>query len=127
MKKEISRKSKIILTYWTIAFVLILLSLIALAFNEWVLPIGMIICSLCGFVNMLLLLLSEKAVKIDGVKATFAAYIVLRYIMMGIGMLASALLIYFTMGDVVNKYRYLMVIITSIPYFVPTMSLVLVK
>lgn len=124
--KTMSRKTKTILTYWVIVLILLLFSLIGLIFKEWVVLAGMFICGVFGFINLLLLLASENFVTVDGVKASFASFIFLRYLMMAIGILLSALLIYFTGGGE-NKYRYLLVIIDAIPYFVTTLSLIIVK
>ena len=127
MLNKLSRTKKLILSYLLIALVLICLSCFGLLFNEWTVIAGTAICSVFGFINLILLMLGEKSVTEQGVQARFALYTLLRYVSMALGLVLACLLIHFTMGDEVNKLRYLSVIVCALPYFAPTISLVIVK
>ena len=117
MFKDLSRRKKLSLYYLIISLVLILLSCFGLFFNEWVLIVNMAICSLFGYFNLLLFLKSEKDMdKESGVKSSFALYTFLRYSLMVVGLLLSAVLVYLTMGSEVNNNRYFMVVISALAY-----------
>ena len=128
MFKDLSRRKKLSLYYLIISLVLILLSCFGLFFNEWVLIVNMAICSLFGYFNLLLFLKSEKDMdKESGVKTSFALYTFLRYVFMIAGLLISALLVYLTMGDEPNKYRFFMVVISALAYLSTSVCFLIAK
>ena len=128
MLKGFSRMKKLSLYYLIISLVLVLLSCIGLFFNEWVLVVNMAICLVFGYFNLLLFLKSEKDMdKESGVKTSFALYTFLRYVFMVAGLLISALLVYLTMGDEPNKYRFLMVVISALAYLSTSVCFLIAK
>ena len=127
MLNKLSRTKKLILIYLSIAILLIGLSCFGLLFGEWTVIVGTAICSVFGLINLFLLMLGEKSVTEQGVQARFALFMILRYVSMALGLVLACLLIHFTMGEEVNKLRYISVIVCALPYFAPTISLILVK
>ena len=128
MLKGFSRMKKLSLYYLIISLVLVLLSCIGLFFNEWVLVVNMAICLVFGYFNLLLFLKSEKDMdKESGVKTSFALYTFLRYVFMVTGLLISAVLVYFTMGDEPNKYRFFMVVISALAYLSTSVCFLIAK
>ena len=128
MLKGFSRMKKLSLYYLIISLVLVLLSCIGLFFNEWVLVVNMAICLVFGYFNLLLFLKSEKDMdKESGVKTSFALYTFLRYVFMVAGLLISALLVYITMGDEPNKYRFFMVVISALAYLSTSVCFLIAK
>lgn len=128
MLKGFSRMKKLSLYYLIISLVLVLLSCIGLFFNEWVLVVNMAICLVFGYFNLLLFLKSEKDMdKESGVKTSFALYTFLRYVFMVAGLLISALLVYLTMGDEPNKYRFFMVVISALAYLSTSVCFLIAK
>lgn len=128
MLKGFSRMKKLSLYYLIISLVLVLLSCIGLFFNEWVLVVNMAICLVFGYFNLLLFLKSEKDMdKESGVKTSFALYTFLRYVFMVAGLLISAVLVYFTMGDEPNKYRFFMVVISALAYLSTSVCFLIAK
>ena len=65
--------------------------------------------------------------KESGVKTSFALYTFLRYVFMVAGLLISALLVYLTMGDEPNKYRFFMVVISSLAYLSTSVCFLIAK
>ena len=128
MLKGFSRMKKLSLYYLIISLVLVLLSCIGLFFNEWVLVVNMAICLVFGYFNLLLFLKSEKDMdKESGVKSSFSLYTFLRYVFMVAGLLISALLVYLTMGDEPNKYRFFMVVISALAYLSTSVCFLIAK
>ena len=123
----LSKNKKSIITYSIICAILVGLSTISLAFNEWVVILNMAICSLCGIGNLILLIVSREDITQDGPKVSFALFTLLRYFLMLVGLAISALLVFLTMGEVVNQYRYLTILISAIPFFCMTIALLFDK
>lgn len=113
--------------YIIIVALLIALSFLGFIFNEWILPICVGICSIFGFLEYYLLLKSRFEVSSDGTKGRFTIFMIFRYLCMILGIVASCLLVKFTMGEEVNKLRYIIVIVAAIPYVVTTLALLLTK
>lgn len=127
MLNILSKNKKSIITYSIICAILVGLSTISLAFNEWVVILNMAICSLCGIGNLILLIVSREDITQDGPKVSFALFTLLRYFLMLVGLAISALLVFLTMGEVVNQYRYLTILISAIPFFCMTIALLFDK
>lgn len=123
MTKE---NKKILITYLIITAIIIALSTISLIFKEGILIACVSICGLCGAGVLLLHLSGKNQINPDGGKGMFALFLLLRYFVMIIGLVISALLIKFTMPVEPNKYRYLMVLIAAIPYFLPAICMMIV-
>ncbi len=120
-------KKKIILTYLLICLGLVLLSFLSLLFKEWVLPLCVLICTVFGFINLLLLIKTHQSITPEGGKGVMVTYMLLRYGCMIVGLVLSCLLVRFTMGEVITKTRYLFVIIGAIPYFVVAIPWMIIK
>lgn len=123
----LKERKKVIRAYLIYAGLLILLSLFGLMFNEWTVIATMSICSLFGFVNTIIMVKSEHDITPKGPGASFAIHSILRYVFMVVGLVISAAIIYFTMGDDINKYRYLIVAISALPYFGTTLAYLFAK
>ena len=117
LKDNLSPK-RIIITYVLICTILFLLSFLSILFNEWVLPLCTLTCSIFGTFVVLLLLKTHQSIVPEGGKGIFVVYMLLRYLCMIIGIVISCLIIKFTMGENYVKTRYLMVVIAAIPYMV---------
>ena len=117
---------RVLKNYIIIACIFILLSLISLFFNEWILIINIFICSIFGYLTLVLLIKGGEKASDENSRGSMAVYTIIRYVLMIIGLLISALLIKLTMIDD-NSKRYILVAISAIPYFVPTISLLLTK
>lgn len=128
MKKiNLSYMGKVIFYYSIVGVVLILLSLIGLAFNEWVIIPIMAISSVCGLVSMVLLIKSSEHVTSEGGKSTFSLFAALRFLVMALGIGLSALFVYLTMGEEVVNMRYFMVVISAAPFLFVSVVLAAVK
>lgn len=124
MQNEIQKDRRILLINSIICFVFVCLSFIGLIFNEYALIICMLICGLISVVNTFLLLKSGNSKPEEGLGIKFTIFTLLRYILMIIGLVISAVVVYLTMGSEVNKYRYLMVALGALPYLVTPIVLV---
>lgn len=96
---------------------LILLSFIGLIFNEYSVVLSVSICSIISFINTMLLLKSSNVNPDEGV-IKFALFTFLRYFLMVLGLFLSGLIVYFTMGEEVNKFRYLIIAVGAISYLI---------
>jgi len=126
-QKEKLYYKRVLRNYVIICIVLIACSFVGLFFNEWILPISFTICSLLGVCVTFLLLKTHSDVNSESGKGSFAIYMLLRYACMTIGIVSSCLLVKFTMGEDVNKLRYLLVLASSIPFFATAVTLLLTK
>ena len=108
---------KVIIISSIIYIVIILLSLIGLLFNEYSIVICVSLFSIVSFLNTILLLKSSNVNPDEGVMK-FALYTFLRYFLMVLGLFLSGLIVYFTMGEEINKLRYLIVAAGAIPYLI---------
>ena len=108
---------KVIIISSIIYLALILLSLIGLLFNEYSTILCVSICSIISFINTILLLNSSNVNPDEGVMK-FALYTFFRYFLMVLGLFLSGLIVYFTMGEEINKLRYLIVAAGAIPYLI---------
>lgn len=116
---------RVIRNYSLICLAFIALSFIGLAFNEWILPITVTICSLLGEVIMLLLLKSN--INTESGKGIFVVYLLIRYALMALGLVAAGFLVKYTMSDPINKKRYFIMIISALPYFATSIALSITK
>lgn len=129
-KKELDKKyhKHVLINYCIISCVVIALSFIGLIFfNEWALPVCTAECAIFGLAVMFLLNKSHGEITNESGKGSFAIYLILRYACMIIGIVIACLIVKYTMGSEVNKMRYVIVLIGAIPYFVPTISLLITK
>ena len=116
MSKSLKKKS---IVYGILSIVCILLSLISLAFNEWVLIPSMVITSLFGYLVLFIYYIEGKSTDTK----MYLVYIFVRYIVMAIGLVICCFLIKFTMGEEIVKQRYLMTLFAAIPYIFPVIVL----
>lgn len=126
--KKLNYNTRVIINYAIMAVLFVLLSLIALIFNEWVFIICSLICAVCGlFVTMLLVSSDPEDLK-EGNRTKLLVSTILRYAIMAIGLVGAALLVRFTMvNDDIENRRYIMVAVAALPYFFPTISLMFTK
>ena len=117
---------KMIILYLVMCVVLIGLSFLSLLFDEWIMPVCTTICSVFGFLVLLLLIKSHQEITPESGKGSFAIFMVLRFACMGIGLVASFLIVKFTMGEY-DKTRYLMAIASSLPYIMCFVPFLVVK
>ncbi len=127
MFKNASYIKKIVLTNIIVCLFLILLSCIGLIFNEWVLILCVSICSIVSCINQFLLVKSEDLTTPETNGVYFIIFTFARYFLMVIGFVLSAVIVYFTMPDVINKTRYIMVAIAGIPYIINPFILAIIK
>lgn len=125
--KKLNYDQKVIVYYAIIAALFILLSLISLIFSEWIISVGVGICSIIGLIITILLVKGKITGDADGSKIQFIVFTIVRYILMAVGLIAVAFLIKATMGENIDKHRYIYVAICAIPYFIPTIALMIVK
>ena len=127
MIKNITFTKKVVLLNLIICLIITLLSLIGLFFGEWPIIICTLICGLISTINAFLLAKSGNMTTPNGTSLFFLLFTFLRFLLMIIGLVASALIIYFTMGEQINTYRYLIVAIAAIPYIVTPFTLAFIK
>lgn len=125
--KNLSYKNKVVFLDFIVCLILVILSCFSLFFNEPFLILSIVICSVVSIVNSLLLVKSGEFTSVNGTSVMFVVFTFLRFFLMIVGVVISALVVYFTMPSDGNKYRYLMVLISAIPYFVSTFVLAFVK
>lgn len=125
--KNLSYKNKVVFLDFIVCLILVILSCFSLFFNEPFLILSMVICSVVSIVNSLLLVKSGELTSVNETSVMFVVFTFLRFFLMIVGVVISALVVYFTMPSDGNKYRYLMVLISAIPYFVSTFVLAFVK
>ena len=116
----------VMIKYVIFAIFFIGLSFIGLLFNEWILPICVGICSVFGALVTLLLLFGHRDIE-NNVKGSYALFTFLRFICMAIGLVVVCLLIKFTMGEEVVKNRYLIAVVSALPYFIPSIAVILTR
>ena len=124
--KKLNFNQKVIVYYWVIAALFILLSCISLLLNEWITIPCVGICALVGFV-VTLSLLNQDVNNDDMSKVKLTVSIVIRYLVMAIGLVACAFLVKATMGEEIINKRYIIVAIAALPYFIPSIAIMLVK
>lgn len=127
MLKNLSLSKRVVIVDFIVCLVLIFLSCISLLFGEYILIVCMLISSCVSVINSFLLVKSGDSISPEGTSLTFVIFTFLRFLLMIVGIILSTLLIYTTMSSEVNKYRYLMVLIGTIPYFTSTFVLAFVK
>lgn len=127
-KQENNKKyyKKMILLYLVVCVCLTGLSFLSFLFGEWIMPICTAICSVFGFLVLLLLIKSHKDVTPESGKGSFIVLMLIRFACMGIGLVLSFLLVRLTMGEY-NKLRYIMGLVSSIPYLVAVIPFALIK
>lgn len=108
---------KVIIISSIIYIVIILLSLIGLLFNEYSIIICVSLCSIVSFLNIFLLLKSSNVNPNEGA-VKFVLFTFIRYLLMVLGLFISGLIVYLTMGEEINKTRYLIVAVGAIPYLI---------
>lgn len=108
---------KVIIISSIIYIVIILLSLIGLLFNEYSIIICVSLCSIVSFLNIFLLLKSSNVNPDEGA-VKFVLFTFIRYLLMILGLFISGLIVYLTMGEEINKTRYLIVAAGAIPYLI---------
>ena len=116
MFKNLTYIKKVVLVNALVCIVLVFLSFLGLIFNEWPLILCMAICGIVSTINSFLLVKSGSLTSPEGTSVYFIIFTFVRFLLMIIGFVASALIIYFTMQETINSYRYLIVsyIITPI-------------
>ena len=100
-------------------------SLICLVFDEWVIIVNMAVCSILSLGNVILFVVSKSMINENGPQLSFAVFTLLRYLLMIIGLIVSAVLIYVTMPAEVVNLRYLYILGTSLPFVVTVFSLMM--
>ena len=118
MQIEAKKDQNIIFVNTIICFALVLLSLIGLCFGEYAVILCTAICGMVSVISTFLFLKSGNSTPEQGLGTKFAVFTLLRYILMIVGLVLSALCVLFTMGEEVNKYRYLMVAIGAVQYLI---------
>lgn len=127
MIKNLSYTSKVLLAYILSCLVLIALSCFSFLFNEWITPLCVLVCSICGSLNSYLLIKGSSYISANSKQGMFILFTFIRYLMMLIGLISSALIVYFTMGKTVNDLRYLIVAVAALPYLCTSLSLAVFK
>ena len=128
MKKlNLSYMKKVIFYYSLVGVVLVLLSLIGLAFNEWVLIPIVALSSVCGLLTMVMLVKGSEHVTSEGGKGSFSLFTILRFVLMAISIGLSALFVYLTMGEEADKMRYFLAIFSAVPFLFVSVVLASVK
>ena len=127
MLKNLPYIKKVVLSHALVCSLLVMLSCVGLIFNEWVLIVSMAICGIISTVNSFLLVKSGDLTSPEGTSVYFIIFTFVRFILMIIGFVASALLVHFTMPDDVNKYRYLLVALAGVPYIITPVILSIVR
>lgn len=112
---------RVIKNYILISIIIVALSFVGLFFNEWIVPVTTFICAIFGSGCLALLL------KSDPNKGNFTIYLVLRYVVMAIGLIASGFIVKYTMPEVIDKNRYFILIASALPYFIPSIALSITK
>lgn len=125
MKKSYTKR--IYINYIIINGALIGLSFLGFIFAEKYLPICVSICSLTGLGCLALLVSSQNNISLQSGKGSFVPFLLLRYLLMIIGLVASALIIRATMGENIEKTRYLLIIVCALPYFSTSLTLLITK
>ena len=108
-----------------ICLVFTMLSFIGLVFGEWVIIVNMAVCSILSLGNVILFVVSKSMINENGPQLSFAVFTLLRYLLMIIGLIVSAVLIYVTMPAEVVNLRYLYILGTSLPFVVTVFSLMM--
>lgn len=124
MENKSQKDRKILLMNSIICLILVCLSFLGLLLNEFALIICMLICGFISVLNTFLFLKSGDSKPEEGLGIKFTIFTLLRYILMVVGLVLSAVVVYLTMGSEVNKYRYFMVALGALPYLVTPMVLV---
>lgn len=127
MFKNLTYIKKVVLVNALVCIVLFLLSFLGLIFNEWPLILCMAICGIVSTINSFLLVKSGSLTSPEGTSVYFIIFTFVRFLLMIIGFVASALIIYFTMQETINSYRYLLVAIGGLPYIITPIILSVVK
>ena len=128
MNSEKNKKyyKKMIILYVCICALLIGLSFLSFLFSEWIMPVCTSICTVFGFLVLLLLIKSHSDITPESGKGSFMALMALRFICMGVGLVAGFLIVRFTMVEY-NKLRYLMALASSLPYIVCFIPFLIIK
>ena len=108
-----------------ICLVFTMLSFVGLVFDEWVIIVNMAVCSILSLGNVILFVISKSMINENGPQLSFAVFTLLRYLLMIIGLIISAVLIYVTMPAEVVNLRYLYILGTSLPFVVTVFSLMM--
>ena len=108
-----------------ICLVFTMLSFVGLVFDEWVIIVNMAVCSILSLGNVILFVVSKSMINENGPQLSFAVFTLLRYLLMIIGLIISAVLIYVTMPAEVVNLRYLYILGTSLPFVVTVFSLMM--
>ena len=108
-----------------ICLVLTMLSFVGWVFDEWVIIVNMAVCSILSLGNVILFVVSKSMINENGPQLSFAVFTLLRYLLMIIGLIVSAVLIYVTMPAEVVNLRYLYILGTSLPFVVTVFSLMM--
>ena len=108
-----------------ICLVFTMLSFVGLVFDEWVIIVNMAVCSFLSLGNVILFVVSKSMINENGPQLSFAVFTLLRYLLMIIGLIVSAVLIYVTMPAEVVNLRYLYILGTSLPFVVTVFSLMM--
>ena len=125
--KNLSYSKKVVIVNGIVCLFLVIASLISLFFQEGILSLCVLICSFISTLNSFLLVKSGEQVTIENTSAKFLLFTGLRFLLMLIGLVLSAILIFITMPDEVNNTRYILVAIAALPYFVTSIVLSFVK
>ncbi len=118
--KKLSYLSKSLLLYLAICGVLLILSLIGLFFNNYYLVTCFAIGSVCGFINLFLLIKSSEGIDPDAKKSQMVMLVggnFVRFIVMFLAVGLSALVIYLTNVEK-EKLDYLNIIASGVPFIV---------
>lgn len=124
MENKSQKDRKILLMNSIICLILVCLSFLGLLLNEFALIICMLICGFISVLNTFLFLKSGDSKPEEGLGIKFTIFTLLRYVLMVVGLVLSAVVVYLTMGSEVNKYRYFMVALGALPYLVTPIVLV---
>lgn len=108
-----------------ICLVFTMLSFVGLVFDEWVIIVNMAVCSILSLGNVIFFVVSKSMINENGPQLSFAVFTLLRYLLMIIGLIISAVLIYVTMPQEVVNLRYLYILGTSLPFVVTVFSLMM--
>ena len=108
-------------------FFFVILSCLSFLFNEGILVLSMSICGIVSTINSFLLVKSGDLTSPEGTSIYFILFTAVRFLLMIIGFVSSALLVYFTMGEEVNTFRYLLVALAGVPYIVTPIILSVVR
>lgn len=117
---------KMYVLYSIICLVLIGLSFLSFLFDEWIMPICTTICSIFGLFVLFLYIKSRDNITPESGRGSFVIYMILRIACMVIGIVAAFLIVKFTMKEV-NKMRYLIALISSLPYIMTAVPFLVIK